>query len=89
MKPVKTHTFNGIKYDIDICGPIDGCCDKPHDERPSLRVTVDLNTSRGLITLIHEAMHASNFDRHEDTVERTSRDIGRLLWRLGYRCSKT
>jgi hypothetical protein len=86
---VRTATFAGIKYDIDLCGPIDGCCDKPHDDVPSIRIMADLNTQKGFITLIHEALHASRWAAHEETVDRTSKDIGRLLWRLGFRCPQT
>lgn len=82
---VKTATINGVKYDIDLCGPVDGLCDQPVGGRPSIRVMADMSTQAGLITLIHEALHASCWSLHEATVDRTSKDIGRLLWRLGYR----
>ena len=84
---VKTATFNGTRYTVDT-DPIDGCCSppKPGDRDPTLRVCCPLNTRVGLITLIHEAMHACDYDKHEKTVDRTSKDIGRLLWRLGFRC---
>ncbi len=83
---VRTATFNGVKYDIDLCGPIDGYCDQPHGGRPTLAITADLATSVGLVSLIHEVLHASSFHSSEEVVDRTSTDLGRLLWRLGYRC---
>jgi len=82
---VKTQTFNGIRYDIDICGPIAGSCDQPRGGRPSLRIACDLNTKKGLITVIHECIHASDWPMSEEKVDRLSNDAGTLLWRLGYR----
>ena len=83
---VRTATLNGTRYTVDT-DPIDGCCSppKPSDRKPILRVCRPLDTLAGLITLIHEAMHACDYDKHENTVDRTSKDIGRLLWRFGYR----
>lgn len=82
MKKVLTHTFNGVRYDIKI-GEFDGWADTTNGY--SIIVNGDLNTQKALITLIHEAMHAGNWDKHEETIERSSAEIGRLLWRLGYR----
>lgn len=84
MRKVRTHSFNGIKYDICFCDGIDGRCEIP-EGKPELTIGCRINTQRGLITLIHEAMHAGNWDKHEETVDRSSKEIGRLLWRLGWR----
>ena len=86
MKPVKSATFNGVKYVVDI-DPIDGCCSppKPSDRKPVMRICRPLNTQAGLITVIHEAMHACHYAKHEATIARASIEIGRLLWRLGFR----
>lgn len=85
---VRTATFGGIRYDIDLCGPIDGCCDQPKGGRPALMITTDLNTKNGLISLIHECLHALAWSVDEDKVNQVSKDVGRLLWRLGYRPNK-
>lgn len=85
MRQVRTHRFNGIQYDIDLCGSLKGCCDQPKGGNPSLRIMIDLKTQDGLITTIHEAMHASSYDKYEATVDRSSKEIGCFLWRLGYR----
>jgi len=82
---VRSHTFNGVKYDIDICNRLDGTCDSPRGGRPSLRVSVPLNTQKGLITLLHECLHAEGWAKSEDVIERVSREAGTLAWRLGYR----
>jgi hypothetical protein len=44
-----------------------------------------LKTKNGLVTAIHEALHAENWSKDEDTVDRVSKEIGTFLWRLGYR----
>lgn len=86
MNKVKTHRFNGIKYKI-LIGEFDGFADDRHNER-TLVVSCDPNTKNGLVTLIHEAMHCGNWDKHEETIDRTSKEIGSLLWRLNYRRKK-
>jgi len=85
---VKTHTFNGIKYDIDVSKPIDGYCDSPRGGKPSIRIVSNLNTKKGLITILHEALHAEGWAVSESVVDRVSTEIGNLLWRFGYRRQK-
>jgi len=85
MRKVKTHTFHGIRYLIHI-GEFDGLADT--NDTYSLAVNGTLTTQKDLIALIHEAMHAGNWDKHEETIDRSSKEIGRLLWRLGYRREK-
>lgn len=85
MSKVRTHTFNGTSYEILICPDgIDGVSDIKEQSR-TLIVNGDLDSRKGLITLIHEAMHCGNWDKREETVDRSSEEIGGLLWRLGYR----
>jgi hypothetical protein len=38
-----------------------------------------------LTTHIHEGLHACHPDLDEDSIEQTAHDIGRFLWRRGYR----
>jgi len=85
MKRIKTHTFNGKEHDIDLEMTL-GYCDSPRGGRPTLYVPLDTyGEFKTLRILIHEAMHACNWDKHENTVDVCSRDITRFLWRLGYR----
>ncbi len=81
---VKTATFNGRQYKIFLRKPVDGMCSTYTDER-AIDIFTPLDTQNGLITLIHEGLHASNWTKSETDVDRTSKDIGRLLWRLGFR----
>jgi len=84
MAKVKTHTFNGRKYKIDI-DSIDGNCDQYACNERYLSIYADLKTQTGLITAVHESLHACNWAKTEDIVDNVSKDIGRFLWRLGYR----
>lgn len=90
-KKVKTHIFNGHKYDIDVDEPFDACCDSPRekDPTPTLRVAVDINVRQGLIALLHECLHAEGWAVSEEVIDRTATEIGNLLWRLGYRRIKS
>ena len=85
-KPVKTHSFNGRRYKITVC-ELDGACDTFKKER-ELLIMRDLSTLAGLITAIHEALHAEDWKEREDRIDQISKDLGRFLWRLGYRCTE-
>lgn len=83
---VKTHTFNGTKYKIDISDPIDGMCDHPKNiGKPELRVFADLTTKKGMESLFHEMLHASCWSASEEKVTRTAKECIDLAWRLGFR----
>ena len=85
MRKVKYHTFNGRKYLIDIDPCIqEGSCNQYKVER-TISVMEYLSTRKGLETLLHECLHASDWTKKEETVERTAREIAHLMWRLGYR----
>ena len=85
---VRTATFNGRQYKIFLREPVHGTCAVYALER-SIEIFTPLDAQNGLITLIHESLHASNWAKSEGVVDRTSKDIGRLLWRLGYRRQNT
>jgi len=86
MRRVKTHTFAGVSYNVDVEGSFDGICEFSRStKRPALRVAVDIDTQRGLETLLHECLHAEVWAKTEEVVDRASCDIARLLWRLGFR----
>ena len=95
QKKVLTHSFNGVSFKIGVDEPYIGWCDRPEEpqqsEYPAIRLPEGLpkgnrrNAKRQLIVLLHECLHASDWNKHEDTVDRMSTEIGGLLWRLGYR----
>jgi len=65
--------------------PYDGLTDIEEGKEHHMMIFTELNTRNGLITLIHEALHAENWTANEKDVERVSREIGGFLWRLGFR----
>ena len=88
MKSVKTHTFNGRKYSLYTKLPVDGMTDTyslDSQDAREINIFVDISTKNGLVTLIHEALHAENWSASEKVVDRVSTEIGSFLWRLGYR----
>ena len=86
MRKVKTHTFNGIRYDIYVVPEgVSGLCENKPDKTHGIWIFEDIRTKDGIITVIHESMHASQPKLSEETVDRMSTEIGRLLWRMGYR----
>ncbi len=97
-RKVETHRFNGTKYRIEVDDPFLGLCDKPEgpkkDRYPALRLSKGLphgnekGARTGLITLMHEMIHASNWNLSEEIVDRMAVDMGGLLWRLRYRRRK-
>jgi hypothetical protein len=80
------HKFNGTIYDIDT-QPFVAICESPNpDRKPAIRFPKGLSKTREcLITVVHEALHASDFNIPEEKVGRMSTEIGTLLWKLGYR----
>ena len=82
---VKTATFNKVKYDIDMCKPLDGTCDYPRGGKPSIRIMTQPKTFAELEALLHETLHAEDWSKSEEIVTRIAHEQARLLWRLGYR----
>ena len=83
---MKSHSFNKVKYDVDI-GVRDGDCDPPKRVcDPSMHINLDPDgTRRFLETVVHEALHASHFSCSEERITQTAYDVSRFLWRLGFR----
>lgn len=50
-----------------------------------MRVHDRLSGQELLVTLIHEFDHAADPEKREEWVEHHAADLGRMLWRLGYR----
>jgi len=85
MRPIKTHTFKGVCFDIDL-EPHDGSCDDPKKRTPRMAFPSGVqNTPQSLELVCHECLHALWFNLSEADVELAARDMSRFLWRLGYR----
>lgn len=88
MKAVRTVIFNGRKYSLYVRQPVDGMTDTyslDSQDAREINIFADISTKNGLVTLIHEALHAENWAASEVVVDRVSTEIGTFLWRLGYR----
>ena len=81
---MKSHTFRGLRYVIDI-GTFDGFCEVPGHAARRLHIREDQTPLQFLEAAIHEAMHAEDKDVPERVVDRRARSMARWLWRLGYR----
>ena len=86
---VKTHTFNGTLYVIDIVKSIEGVTDTK--EKPEEPLEMDIltgNDFKAFHSAFHESLEASGFCdaclHFSDGTPRTI-DAARFLWRLGYR----
>ncbi len=63
----------------------DGECDHPDTPAKELRIRKGLSEQDTLETIVHEVLHAADFDKKEEWAEDVGRNLARLLWRLGYR----
>jgi hypothetical protein len=85
---IKTHKFCGIIHDIELETRL-GSCDQPQGGKPTLYAPQD--TGRPFLeldVLVHESLHACNWNASETRVDTTATDIARMLWRAGYRRMK-
>lgn len=86
---IKSATFNGKKYRVNVGVDFNAICDAPTKPNPKLILLREPKNDRmTLELLIHEALHATNWPVSETKVKGTARDLARFLWRLGYRSSK-
>lgn len=81
-------TILGKRFMLEFCSlpaRVDGSCDAPDVARKRIRISKKLSGFLLLETLIHEFRHAADWSRDEEFVLAESRDLARMLWRLGYR----
>ena len=62
-----------------------GECDHPTVSEKSIRIRKTLKGENRLDTIIHELLHAGQWDLNEEAVEELASDIARVLTALGYR----
>ena len=94
MKKVRTHSFNGTRYDIEECTEIDGIFDSVGQAITILRG----NNVTALGSALEEGLHAMGVpDKYlhktlsKIVVGKSASkvdDLARFLWRLGYRRKK-
>ena len=75
--------FNGTRYKIDF-ESFDGVCDEPTLQGPPDIMLPNgfKPTKRGLEILLHECLHACNYDAGENGVEQTALELSKLLWKI-------
>lgn len=62
-----------------------GKCDPPTALNKAIRVKRGLGQYAELETLVHEIIHAGQWDLSEQAVEEIGVDMTRALWRVGWR----
>ena len=83
MKPVRTHTLGGKRYEIIFASAVDGFVEWPGE--PHVFFINDNDTPKNILeTTVHEAAHAIDPRLGEKRVARLAAEMARLLWRLGY-----
>ncbi|MEK6832848.1 MAG: hypothetical protein AABY32_02280 [Nanoarchaeota archaeon] len=88
MKKLFFHKFNKKLYEIKLSNRTDssdGSCDDPSTKKKTIVIKEKLNPKRKLEVFIHEALHALFWNLEEETVTNSAEDIGKFLWKLGYR----
>lgn len=74
-----------------VCGGLppqtDGCCDSPGKTNKKITISRRIRGENLLRVVIHELLHAADWDRSEDSVDMISSDIARILYNLGIQWS--
>lgn len=65
--------------------PHKGDCDPPDKKNKTIRISEALTDVEELDTLLHEFLHAAEWNMSEEWVDAAGRDIAHALWRLGWR----
>ena len=88
MKTPKTLTIRGRRWRlVDVAnhkGKELGYCSNPDIEK-EIAIPIDGDTESELDTIIHELIHAAQWDLAEEAVEEMACSIAGALWRLGWR----
>ena len=92
MKPVKTHTFAGVKHRIEMVKEIQGVTDTDEIAEVPEMMILSGNNIKALHSALHEGLEAirvcdrciHDYDNRDDGQAMTM-DVARFLWRLGYR----
>ena len=64
--------------------PIYGDCSNPNIPNRTIRYLSGLKGEKRLDVLIHEMLHACFWDISEESIEESSSDVARALWRFGW-----
>jgi hypothetical protein len=80
-------TILGRRWNLRFCRLKDdyGQCDHPDKPSKEIRINDSADGCVLLESLLHEMLHAANWHLDESFVTDCAMDMGRILWRLGYR----
>ena len=77
------------RLNVEVDGEkVDGYCDPPNCPNKAVVVDSQLEGFDELETNLHELNHGCFWDVKEEVINEVSKDIARVLWRLGYRKRK-
>jgi hypothetical protein len=62
-----------------------GECESPDTPKKVIRILKDLEPENELRLVLHECLHACAWWLDEEWIDSASRDLARVLWRLGWR----
>lgn len=62
-----------------------GDCEHPTKKGKRIRVLKGMDPLEELEVVIHECLHAAEWNMDEDWVDATGGDIAKVLWKLGWR----
>jgi hypothetical protein len=91
MDKIKSHTFNGRKYKIELVDSIDGVTDIPGEPEEYEMLILKGNGVKALHSALHEGLEGCGccecIHRYEERKDGrpSTWDVARFLWRLGYR----
>ena len=83
--PPKTVTIRGKRWRFELVTLPRGRDGDCHVQPRQIRIRKSLKGQHKLDVIIHEILHAADWDKTEEWVDSTASDIARVLWRLGYR----
>jgi len=87
----KSYILNGKRYRIEFAklrGKNNGYCDNPNSKSKKIRIHERRASKRLLEDLLHEMLHACNWDAAEEWVTDTAHSLANVLWDQGYRLEK-
>ena len=62
-----------------------GECDHPEKQKKQIRIRKDLKDQLRLEALIHEMLHACEWNLDEEWIHSTGHELSVVLWKLGWR----
>ena len=64
---------------------IKGCDGMCYIDQKCIKIASGIRNKNELTTIIHELLHATTWILSEDHVDQAAKDIGNVLYKLGYR----